>query len=74
MHRVKGLEFDHMLLASVNDGLVPLRLSAEAADATAKEEAETQERALLMSRHPRPQELARVELRNAEPVRPVVGA
>ena len=47
MHRVKGLEFDHMLLTSVNDGLVPLRLSADAADATAKEEAETQERALL---------------------------
>ena len=47
MHRVKGLEFDHVLLASVNDGLVPLRLATDAADATAKEEAETQERALL---------------------------
>ena len=47
MHRVKGLEFDHMLLASVNDGLVPLRLAVDAADATAKENAETQERALL---------------------------
>ena len=47
MHRVKGLEFDHMLLASVNDGIVPRRFAAEAADATAKENAETEERALL---------------------------
>ena len=47
MHRVKGLEFDHMLLASVNAGLVPLRFRGEAADATAKESAETEERALL---------------------------
>ena len=47
MHRVKGLEFDHVLLASVNSGLVPLRARGEAADATAKENAETEERALL---------------------------
>ena len=47
MHRVKGLEFDHVLLASVNAGLVPLRARGEAADATAKENAETEERALL---------------------------
>ena len=47
MHRVKGLEFDHVLLASVNAGLVPLRARGEAADATAKENVETEERALL---------------------------
>ena len=47
MHRVKGLEFDHVLLASVNAGLVPLRARGEAADATAKENMETEERALL---------------------------
>ena len=47
MHRVKGLEFDHMLLTSVNAGLVPLRARGEAADATAKENVETEERALL---------------------------
>ena len=47
MHRVKGLEFDHVLLASVNAGLVPLRARGEAADASAKENAETEERALL---------------------------
>ena len=47
MHRVKGLEFDHVLLTSVNDGVVPRRHVADAADATARESAETEERALL---------------------------
>ena len=47
MHRVKGLEFDHVLLASINSGLVPLRATGEAADAVARENAETEERALL---------------------------
>ena len=47
MHRVKGLEFDHVLLTSVNDGVMPRRHAANAADATAKENAETEERALL---------------------------
>ena len=47
MHRVKGLEFHHVLLASVNSGLVPLRARGEPADAMAKENAETEERALL---------------------------
>ena len=47
MHRVKGLEFDHVLLASVNSGLAPLRARGEAADATAQENVETEDRALL---------------------------
>ena len=47
MHRVKGLEFDHMVLASVNSGLVPLRQRGKAADAVAEAIMETEERSLL---------------------------
>ena len=47
MHRVKGLEFDHMVLASVNAGLVPLRQRGKAADAAADASMETEERSLL---------------------------
>ena len=47
MHRVKGLEFDHMVLASVNSGLVPLRQRPKAADAVADASMETEERSLL---------------------------
>ena len=47
MHRVKGLEFDHVVLASVNSGLVPLRQRAKAADAVADASMETEERSLL---------------------------
>ena len=48
MHRVKGLEFDRVVIASVNDGLVPHRRAyAGAGDAVEREKAETKERALL---------------------------
>ena len=47
MHRVKGLEFDHMVLASINSGLVPLRQRGRAADAVADAIMETEERSLL---------------------------
>ena len=48
MHRVKGLEFDHVVIASVNAGLVPHRRAyAGAGDAAEREKAETKERALL---------------------------
>ena len=47
MHRVKGLEFDHMVLASVNAGLMPLRQRGKAADAAADASMETEERSLL---------------------------
>ena len=48
MHRVKGLEFDRVVIASVNDGLVPHRRAyAGAGDAAEREKAETKERALL---------------------------
>jgi superfamily I DNA/RNA helicase len=48
MHRVKGLEFDHMLVVSVNKGLVPLEQAVESGeDAVARRNAETVERSLL---------------------------
>jgi len=48
MHRVKGLEFDHMIIAGVNDGIVPLSYALMGQDNPfAEEESETRERALL---------------------------
>ena len=47
MHRVKGLEFDHMVIASVCKGIVPLPAAAYAVDWPERVAAETAERALL---------------------------
>ena len=48
MHRVKGLEFDRVALAGVNDDLVPLPAALDArGDAVERESAETEERALV---------------------------
>ncbi len=48
MHRVKGLEFDRVVIASVNAGLIPHRRAYEGAgDSAEQEKAETKERALL---------------------------
>lgn len=48
MHRVKGLEFDHMILAAVNDGLLPLSTATrETNDSISRKEIEDRERALL---------------------------
>ena len=48
MHRVKGLEFDRMIVAGVNEGTVPLLVGdAESADRGVREEAELRERALF---------------------------
>ena len=48
MHRVKGLEFDRVVIASVNDGLVPHRRAYEGTgDAAERAKAEMKERALL---------------------------
>ena len=48
MHRVKGLEFDRVIMASVNEGLVPLPQAIQGrADDRAREWAETEERALV---------------------------
>jgi len=48
MHRVKGIEFDHVIVAAVNDGVIPLSKAMDMLDnATADQEAEAKERALL---------------------------
>ena len=48
MHRVKGLEFDRVIIASVNDGLVPLpQALAARGDEVGTREADLEERALL---------------------------
>lgn len=48
IHRVKGLEFDQLILASANDGLIPLDIALEnKGDAISLEEAETEERGLV---------------------------
>lgn len=48
MHRVKGLEFDHVILCSVNKGIVPLPTpDLISGDVSVKEMAEARERSLL---------------------------
>jgi superfamily I DNA/RNA helicase len=48
MHRVKGLEFDQMVLASMNEGLVPLaRVVESRGDPVERRQAELEERALV---------------------------
>ncbi len=48
VHRVKGLEFDHVIFASFNDGLVPLQFIADqSADEISREAHDVQERSLV---------------------------
>ncbi|MDA3918452.1 MAG: AAA family ATPase [Deltaproteobacteria bacterium] len=48
MHRVKGLEFDRVIIAGVNQGVVPFESSSiQTYDPVIKQEAEVHERALL---------------------------
>lgn len=48
MHRVKGLEFDYVIIAGVNEGIVPLlRQPGKSTDPMEAAEGETRERALL---------------------------
>ena len=48
MHRVKGLEFDRVIIAGVNKGIVPLSAAFEGYDSdTERKDVETRERALL---------------------------
>ena len=47
MHRVKGLEFDHMVIASVNKDFMPLAAAMRGVDESEQATAETAERALL---------------------------
>lgn len=48
MHRVKGLEFDYIIAASVNEGLIPLeQRMAQRGDAVEARQADLEERALM---------------------------
>ncbi|MEA3335486.1 MAG: AAA family ATPase [Chloroflexota bacterium] len=47
MHRVKGLEFPHVFVAGVNDGIVPLAWHTRTYDESEKTDSEIQERCLL---------------------------
>lgn len=48
IHRVKGLEFDQLILASANEGLIPLSIALEGkADESSLIQAETEERSLV---------------------------
>lgn len=47
MHRVKGLEFDHMIVAAVNQRMLPLSTINEFEDDVSKEEFKTGEKCLL---------------------------
>lgn len=47
MHRVKGLEFDHMFIAAVNKKVLPFGSSADYEDSISLEEFRTSEKCLL---------------------------
>jgi superfamily I DNA/RNA helicase len=48
MHRVKGLEFETIIIAGVNDGIIPHdKALSYTSDPTVKSDAEIQERSLL---------------------------
>ena len=48
MHRVKGLEFDRVIIAGVNEGIVPYTgAGSESTDPTVQGELNVRERALL---------------------------
>lgn len=47
MHRVKGLEFDTMIVAAVNDGVMPLTKALSGSDTVTLKEQEKSERVLL---------------------------
>jgi superfamily I DNA/RNA helicase len=48
MHRVKGLEFDRVIIAGVNAGVMPLEIAvSSSSDPVVRRESESQERALL---------------------------
>jgi superfamily I DNA/RNA helicase len=48
MHRVKGLEFEHIVVVAANKGILPFDAAVDdAADGVARRDAETGERSLL---------------------------
>ncbi len=47
MHRVKGLEFDRVIVVNANDGIIPLDYYNPSSDPVLRKESEIQERSLL---------------------------
>jgi superfamily I DNA/RNA helicase len=48
MHRVKGLEFDRVIIAGVNDGIIPYEgTGSDTSDPVVQRESEIHEKALL---------------------------
>ena len=47
MHRIKGLEFDVVLVVSVNQGLVPLEITLASDDPVERATSDMEERCLL---------------------------
>ena len=47
MHRVKGLDFDHVIIASVNDGVIPNNYAIASDESAIQDENIQQEKALL---------------------------
>lgn len=61
MHRVKGLEFKCMILASMNADQIPSPAAVERCDMLAREEAEVEERALVYVAMTRARIIARIQ-------------
>jgi len=47
MHRVKGLDFDHMIIASMNEGVVPLEISEKSTEKQIEDEKLLKEKSLI---------------------------
>lgn len=47
MHRVKGLDFDHVIIASMNDGIVPLEISEKSYEQQIEEEKLLKEKSIV---------------------------
>ena len=47
MHRVKGLDFDHMIIASMNEGVVPLEISEKSTEKQIENERLLKEKSLI---------------------------
>ena len=47
MHRVKGLDFDHVIVASMNNGIVPLEMSDKSDEQQIEDEKLLKEKSLV---------------------------
>jgi len=47
MHRVKGLDFDHVIIASMNDGIVPLEASEKSDEQQIEDERLLREKSIV---------------------------